>query len=413
MKFYFSNSGCSLETEDFLRIVKLCNGEETKNFKEADVIIFHFCAISKEAIEYIPSLMAILDELKKRNPKVKVFVGGCAEEIIDFKKRWKIDGTFRKGHMIDDLAEHFGYAITTHLPMCNHGAVTIGRGCPRRCGFCKTGYLSMDLISKPLELVLEDVKDSISHGYTEVILLAENSTDYGLDLTPKVRLIDLLKAVCSLDGLEYLTISALCIDELAKDNELVEYIKNNPKIRKVQIEIQSLIPAVREKMNLTSSVEDVLRILDALRNKYIATNIMVGYPYETEEDFRNQLDLIKKKGFYFIQVNQYDNTPCVPACSFVQIPKDVSDDRLRALFLTINATRQQYAIKIIGSKVDCVFTSEHKLELIGHSAIVQVDKRFMKDVKIGQTIKVKLIEYNDSNLFDPYMPMVFIGERIT
>ena len=109
MKLYFSNSGCSIEAEDFLRIVRLTHAEKAETIFDADIVIIHFCALSTEVITYIPHILGITDELKKHNPELKVFVGGCAEQIIDLEKRGNVDGTFRRGKMVEDLAKYLDY----------------------------------------------------------------------------------------------------------------------------------------------------------------------------------------------------------------------------------------------------------------------------------------------------------------
>ena len=355
--------------------------------------------------------MAILNEIKENQPNVKIFAGGCAESLVDLQKRGKIDGTFRRGKMIEDLSNYLNYDYTTDdSPINYHGAVRIQMGCSRNCGFCKKGYLDMPLTSKPLEKVLADIKSAIDEGSYDIELLAENATEYGLDLEPKVRLIDLLKEICALDGLEFLSVSALCIDELALDNELVEYIRNNKKIRKVQVEVQTLIPSVRKKMNLSSSIDDVFRILEAFKDKHIITNIMVGYPGETEADFQKQLQVIEDKQMYFIQVNQYDNTPFVPAYGLKQIPKAISDLRVLALYNTINKVRIRMSEEMIGSVVDCVYTLEGKFEMLGSSCEVSIKNR--PHCYHGQVIKARITSYDSSISINPYMTMIFKGEVV-
>ena len=113
MKIYFSNTGCILESEDFFRFLRLTGGEETKNFDEADVIIAHFCAMSTESFENIPPHMAIFQGLKKYgSPAPKLYIGGCATEVVDLKKRYPfVDGVFRRRKMVEDLSKYFGLTI--------------------------------------------------------------------------------------------------------------------------------------------------------------------------------------------------------------------------------------------------------------------------------------------------------------
>lgn len=393
MKIYFLNTGCSLETEAFIRVLRLARAEETHDITKADIIIAHFCGLSTESFQTIPPHMAVLEGVKQFNPKVKIYVGGCASGVVDLKKRYPfVDGVFLRSTMIRDLAPYLAYNPESDEdePTNIYNAVTIQRGCLRSCGFCKKAYMNMELKSKPIEKVIRDVKHAVSKGYHDIILLAENATEYGLDLPEEVRLIDLLKEVVRIDGVEALSVTALCIDELALNQELVDYIKNCKKIHKVQLEIQSLIPDVRKNMRLTSTVEDVLRILKEFSNKYIITNIMCGYPGETDGNFKNQLELIEKENLYYLQVNIYDNTPLVYGHSLKQIPKDVVAKRLPMLIEVLSKIRRQKAIKLASeeSPTECIYTTVGKFELVGHSAVVDIGNA--KKCIPGQTFLVKI-----------------------
>ena len=419
MKAYFSNTGCTFEEEDFIRFLRLTNAEQTKNILEADVIIAHFCALSTESFKSIPPHMAILQGIKQElKPQVKIFIGGCASKVLDLKKRYPfVDGVFNRGSMIKDLAKYFGYDLNTisNLPICNGQAVSIQSGCLRNCGFCKKAYLDMPLRSKPIEKVLLDIKEAISQGHPDILLFAENSTEYGIDLDGNARLIDLLKAATNVEGLKSITLTGVCIDELAFNTVLLDFIKNCKKIYKVQIEIQSLIPEVRKNMRLTSSTEDVLRVLKELSSKYIITNIMIGYPGETDENFKEQLSLIEKYGLYYVQVNTYDNTPFVYGSTFKQIPKNLVDSRTMMLINTINKLRSKKAaeLKMLSRKdpISCIYTSSGTFELLGHSA--NIDLKNASNCKVGDIIKVYVKD--PKHLIDmrsPYQSFVLEGVKV-
>lgn len=362
--------------------------------------------------------MAVFKGMKENFPDIKLYVGGCASEVLDLQKRYPfIDGVFRRRNMIQDLATYFGYDPKSDEedPISNLHCVKIQTGCARSCGFCKKAYLKMPLCSKPIAKVLMDVKDSVSKGHHDIILLAENATEYGIDLDDNIRLIDLLKAVVEIDGVESLYVSALCIDELVLNPELVDYIKNCAKIHKVQLEIQSLIPEVRKNMRLTSTVDDVLKLLGEFSEKYIITNIMLGYPGETTENFKKQLKLIEKYGLYYVQINVYDNTPLVYGNSFEQIPKSVVSERVTMITRTMTKVRNRKATDIrMASKnepVTCIYTTEGRFEIVGHAAIVELSKA--PKCTSGQKVKVRVTGSKKLfSMFDPDQTMVLGGVQV-
>lgn len=112
MKLYFSNSGCSIEAEDFLRIVRLTHSEIAKTIFDADIVILHFCALSTEVITYIPHILGITDELKKHNQKLKVFVGGPIPYSIPQQQINPIRAIIRNGNIVQFFYLNFNFMFT-------------------------------------------------------------------------------------------------------------------------------------------------------------------------------------------------------------------------------------------------------------------------------------------------------------
>lgn len=396
MKIYFSNTGCSAENVEFKRLVSLIGAEESLNPFDADVIIASFCGISTDAFEAIPDHMAVLKHVKEYISDIRIYVGGCAEGIVDLKARYNfIDGTFRRRHMVEDLAPYFDCDIEKNkdTPISFYNCVAIQSGCMRHCGFCKKAYMDMPLSSKPIDLVVRDVKDAISKGHPDILLLAENSTEYGLDFSDTVRLIDLLKVVIQIKGVKSVSITALCVDELSlpQNEELLNFIRDCDLINEVQIEIQSLIPEVRKNMRLSSSVEDVLRVLKELKGKHIVTNIMLGYPGETNRGFEQQLKLIEENELYYVQANMYDDTPLVYGHSFEQIPRTVTLQRVITLVNLIKRIRKKKVKELVESSklepVSCMYITENKWRVMGASTFINLDNG---NFAIGDIVQARI-----------------------
>lgn len=388
---YFSNSGCSAEEEDFIRLARELDLKPTNNLFSADFIVQHFCGMSSDCFKDIPKYMFIFEKLKEERTEVKIFVGGCAASVVNLKKRYPfVDGVFSRRHMVEDICQYFGVEPKNDEPVSNHNVVRIQSGCLRKCGFCKKYYMDMPLKSKPIERVLRDVDDVIKHGYRDVVLLAENSTEYGLDLGYK--LIDLLKEVEKNPKIKTIDLTALCIDELALNQELVDYISKSSKITTVQIEIQSLIPEVRKNMNLSSSREDVLEILKKLSRKHIDTNIMIGYPGETSKGFEEQMRVIKEENLYYVQINTYDNTPETLSYTMPQVSKNEVGNRLTKLTDLLKKLRQAKANELIhASKLfgcNGVAVGKNEVQLLGQTVSVSVDTD--RELYIGSNVMVRI-----------------------
>ena len=393
MKVYFSNNGCSIENEDFIRFLRLSHNEQTNNIFSAEAIVVRFCGMSTESFEEIPQDMAFYKELKRRNPKIKLFIGGCATEALNLKKRYPwVDGVFSRRHIVEDLAKYWHYdPASDDKPVSFLNSVRIQSGCMRRCGFCKQGYMNMPLQSKPIDRIIQDIIYANS-GF--VTLLSENSTEFGLDFPGKIRLIDLLKQIESIDSVNGYTLTGLCIDELVGNEELVEFLKNSPKFFQLQLEIQSLIPEVRKNMRLTSSVEEVVSLMQEFAYKNIVTNIMLGYPGETDENFETELNLIKKMNMYYVQINVYDDTPGVYGHKFKQIPKETTKKRESMLLKTLTSLRQEKAKELIKQSmhtpIPCIYASGSIALTLNASATVQINNLNKNCLREGQLIEVQI-----------------------
>ena len=419
MTVYFCNTGCTSEFEDFLRFLRLIGGEETTDFWSADIIIVHFCALSTESFKKIPSHMAVLGELKNlRGDDLKLYVGGCASEVLDLKKRYPfVNGFFRRKKMVEDLAQYFKYnpKLEEDYPINHHGSVLIQSGCLRNCSFCKKAYLSMPLESKPPHQVISDIKSAIEDGFHNIMLLAENSTEYGIDLPENVSLIDLLKSVIRIKGVASLNVYGLNIDELILNPELVNFLRDCAKIHKIQLEVQSLIPEVRKNMGLSSSVSDVLSILKKLERKFIISNIMLGYPGETVANFSEQLKLIEDHNLGFLQANIYDDTPYVPAHELKQIPKVLVSKRVAMFLDTLKRIRLKLANQIIAESsktpIEGIYISDGCFEVVGYSAIVRTTSA--SHFNNGERVRFKITRV--VSLIDPYdtnQSLILEGDKI-
>ena len=351
-KYYISTSSCGSSLEEIEKLeFMLQPAERTQNPFEADVIVAPLCGLSHEMLETTAKELRLLELIHEKRPEAKIFAGGCVADAVDLTEIYPfLTGTFRRRTMTEDLRAQLLLAEAPSrkkfLPLkAGMAVIRIADGCMRHCTFCKKAYLDMELHSKPIGEIVALAKEARRKGISYLNLLAENSTEYGIDLYGKPRLMDLLKSILEAEPGMYMTLTGLAIDELT--DELIAYLAQEKRVCMLQLELQSLTPTVREQMGLTSTERRVLSCVEQLRRKNLISNIMVGFPGETNQNFRSGLKLLVQHNLYFVTVDPYDNTPGTPSATLSQIPKPVVDARLAELWSDIVRLRYDEGDRLI------------------------------------------------------------------
>lgn len=381
---YFFATGCDKHRDEFERMMLSISDHyvKTTNPFKADFVIQSFCAISKECIESIATTMAFLKIVKQENPGCKIFVGGCADSIVDLKKLYPfVDGTFERVERIKQILTLLGESEEKEIPpvrVVNRRAIiSISKGCNRHCSFCKVGYLDMTFKSVPMEEVLNRVHQAMKNRARFIVLEGENTTEYGLDLYKEKKLLELLKEILRTEkNIRGILITGIVIEEMS--DELIEFIAREPRIHSIQLEIQSLIPKVRKAMNLHGTTEEVLSVLQRLSRKSLISNIMVGHPGETDADFKWQMELVRKHNLFFVMVNPFDNTPGTASYQMEQVPEHVKIKRVKELFKVVAKLREK--------KIENLAKPQSKLSNLNFTPI----RAFIQEVKEDEVIMLPL-----------------------
>ena len=347
-KVYINTIGCQMNVYDSEQIENLLRPigyENTEDLEAADLIIVNTCAIRAKAEEKAFSFLGRASQLKEKKPHLIIGIGGCVaqqegEKI--FKRAPYVDlvfGTRAIGKVpihVSDILKNGKKIIDINMEtLLEEGRVhsvingrsgdaliskfvTIMRGCDNFCTYCVVPYVRGREMSRPPESILEEIRHLVSKGVKEVTLLGQNVNSYG----SKERLCsfpDLLFRVNEISGLERIRFATSHPKDLSDD--LIMAIASLDKLVKhIHLPVQSGSDAILKKMNRRYTRDIYLDKVDRLRNSVqgveITTDLIVGFPYETESDFRDTLSLMEQVRFDGVFAFKYSDRPSAPARAY-------------------------------------------------------------------------------------------------
>lgn len=325
-KLYIRTYGCQMNAYDSERIKCLLENEyECANSTlDADLIIINTCSVRKKPEEKLLAVLGTLKPLKQNKKSLVIGVGGCVaqqygEEI--FKKAPHVDFVFGT-HNLSLIPEFIKDAESGHhvnvnyrekwedLPVVNpyKGAlsisVAISRGCNNKCAYCIVPQTRGPEVSRPSNQILEEIEASAAQGTKEVLLLGQCVNSYGSDLSEDITFEKLLEKISKINGIERIRFTSPHPKHIT--DEFIDLVCSNPKIcRHIHLPLQAGSNRVLELMNRKYTKEHYLELVDKIRRKVpdmaFTTDIIVGFPTETESDFLETVNVVEKVGF----VNSY------------------------------------------------------------------------------------------------------------
>ena len=350
MKVGFVSLGCSknlIDTEVTIGIFKQNNFEIVNDPKEAEIIVINTCGFINSAKEeaintiiemaeykknkckYLVAMGCLVqryaDELEKLLPEVDLFI-----KIEDYDKLWKkiielinnekqnnVNYKKQKGKIkqIPMFMEQ-EYLQRTVSTGANFAYLKIGEGCSNMCTYCAIPYIRGLFISRPMEDILEEAKMLAKSVIKELIIIAQDTTKYGIDIYGKSKLAELLEKLCEIDGIHWIRFLYSYPEGIT--DELIDVVKNQEKIAKYfDIPIQHISDDILKKMNRKTSKENIENLITKIRknipNVTLRTSLIVGFPGETEKDFQELYDFINKTKFDKLGVFKYSKEEGTPA----------------------------------------------------------------------------------------------------
>ena len=283
--------------------------------------------------------------------------------------------------------------------------VKIQDGCNNYCSYCIIPYTRGNVRSKKKEDVLDEINTLVKNGYKEVVLTGIHTGHYGQDLKD-YDFSDLLRELEKIDGLERIRISSVEITEL--NDKFLDTLKNSKKIvNHIHIPIQSLCDKTLKDMNRKYDVEYFFNKINEIRsirpNIAITSDVIVGFPNETDEDFNTTKENIKKLGITELHVFPYSIRKGTRAASMPQVDGNIKKKRVKELIELSEELKNKYYKSLIGTKEQLLTEKYLDGYLIGHlSNYGLVKVKYNKEI-LNEVLDVKLLDYKDD---------IFLGEII-
>lgn len=371
-KLYLYTIGCQMNVYDadlMAAVLAQCQYRRTNHMDKADLIIVNTCSVREKAEQKLYSYLGRLADLKQQNPDLIIGVGGCVaqQEGENILKRVPlVDLVFgtraidRLPALVDEIERRGGRLVDTDMigdgqprdgiqsfndmvPVS--GFTTIMRGCDNYCTYCVVPYVRGREISRTPEEILSEIRERVAAGMREVTLLGQNVNSYGrkegLCTFP-----ELLESVNDIDGLKRIRFTTSHPKDLSA--ELISAFGKLDKLcNHIHLPVQSGSNRVLKRMNRKYTREVYVEKVEKLRRTRpdiaITSDMIVGFPGETSEDFEATLDLVREIGFDGLFAFAYSDRPNAPAAQFDnKIPDTVRKERLLSLLaLQETYTRQK------------------------------------------------------------------------
>jgi tRNA-2-methylthio-N6-dimethylallyladenosine synthase len=372
--FHIATFGCQMNSRDSEKLQGILEaiGFEETDSEEADFVLYNTCTVRENANQRVYGRLGHLNSLKKKNPHMMISLCGCMmqeEEVVaKIKKSYRFVDIIFGTHNIFKLAELMAERlekkkmvvdiwegtdrIVEDLPTDRKypfkSGVNIMFGCNNFCSYCIVPYVRGRERSRSPKDIVEEIRKLSEDGVVEIMLLGQNVNSYGKNLDEPVSFAELLTQVDQIEGLERVRFMTSHPKDLS--DELIEAMKNSKKVcRHLHLPLQSGSSRILKAMNRSYTKEQYLELVEKIRTAMpdisLTTDIIVGFPGETEEDFLETLEVVKKVRFDSAFTFIYSKRTGTPAAKMEsQIPEEAVKDRFDRLLTEV----QQISSEVCG-----------------------------------------------------------------
>ena len=368
--------GCQQNEADSERMMGMAiemGYEKTDTPDDASLIIVNTCAIREHAEKRALSLVGQYKHIKAKNPELIIVICGCMvvqeHRVDDIKRRYPYVDILFGPSLIHKMPEHIFnrmngskrifdpddkiYNYAEGLPVCRESTfkawVSVMYGCNNFCSYCIVPYVRGRERSRKREDVIAEVKDLVANGYKDITLLGQNVNSYGVDSSFDYDFADLLADIDKIDG-DYI-IHFMTSHPKNASRKLIDVMASSKHVaRHFHLPMQSGSDSVLKAMNRRYDFEKYIGILDYIREKMpdctVSSDIIVGFPTETDEDFEDTLSALERARFDMIFSFQYSPRKGPPAAEMEQIPQEIKQarfDRMLALQNSISLEQNKKA----------------------------------------------------------------------
>ncbi len=429
--FHITTYGCQMnvhESEKIAGILSRMGYTACDNIEDSDIAVFNTCCIRENAENHAFGNIGMLKKLKAKKRDMLIAVGGCLTQQIGkadtlHDKYPYVDIIFgthnlngleelinkklRQKKAVIEIEDSEGAICEGETPLRTsypNAWINITYGCNNFCSYCIVPYVRGRERSRRSADIIKEAQELIAQGYKELTLLGQNVNSYA-NGTDDLSFPELLKRIAGIEGkfrLRFMTSHPKDFSE-----ELARVIAENPKIcRAVHLPVQSGSDSVLKAMNRKYTAADYIKKIEILK-KYVpdcavTTDLIVGFPNESEEDFKATLSLVKQVGFASAFTFVYSKREGTVAAKMDgQIPEEVSKRRIMELIELVNAQTREQTSHYVGKTVEilCEDYDEKRGKYLGRDEYGRMTYFSSVENKKGEFVKVKVGSANGMSLY--------------
>ena len=429
MKYFIVTFGCQMNKSDSERIASILEKtgyQKASNESEADLILVNMCSVRQSAVDRVYGMAQKFRKVKSQKSKVKTLLTGCIskKDFLKFKNffdfilpiktltLWPDILKKEKFHFSADqrekkFVEKFDCQYLKIKPKYEKNFlvfVPISIGCNNFCSFCIVPFVRGPLICRDYQEILKEANEAIKNGAKEIWLLGQNVNDYKSPRDPSINFAKLLRMVNEIEGNFWIRFTSPHPKNFS--DELIETMAKYQKVTPyLNLPVQSGDDEILKKMNRGYTVKEYKNLVKKIRKAFkkyrkelekevaISTDVIVGFPGETENNFQNTVKLFKEIKFDMAYIAQYSPRPGTAAEKMKdEVPKKEKERRWKVLTEILKETALERNKKFIGKEIE-VLPEEYKDGfLIGKCRHYKTVKFEGKENLIGKFVKVKILD---------------------
>ncbi|RUM31506.1 MAG: tRNA (N6-isopentenyl adenosine(37)-C2)-methylthiotransferase MiaB [Aquifex sp.] len=436
-KFFIKTFGCQMNFNDSERIrglLKTIGYEPTDNWEEADLIILNTCTIREKPDQKVLSHLGEYKKIKEKNPNALIAVAGCLAQRAGWelvKKAPVIDIMFSSFNMHqlpelinqaqagykaiailetppEDEDKIWEYPVERDNKYCAY--VTIIKGCDKNCTYCVVPRTRGKERSRSLHSILDEVKRLIDDGVREIHLLGQNVTAWGKDFEKPIPFSELLYQASKIDGVERIRFTTGHPRDLTDD--IIEAMADIPQVcNALHLPFQAgsnrILALMDRGYTKEEYLEKVYKLKEAVKDIAMSTDVIVGFPTETEEDFEHTLDVLEKVKFEQVFSFKFSPRPGTPAAQMQgQVEDEVKTERMRRLLELQKSILAEVAKRYEGTVQEVLVEEEKNGELIGRTTTNKWASFSGDKSLLGKIVKIKVVKSSPFSLEGEFLEVI-------
>jgi len=428
MKIGFISLGCSknlVVTEEIIGLFKKNNFEIVDNPNNAEVLLINTCGFIESAKDEGIKTILEMAEYKKNKCKYLVVIGCLVERYIkeleqelpevdlfikisDYNQLWNKICNLLNRKISEEKLNYKDRILTTGDTMAY---LKIAEGCSNFCTYCAIPYIQGKYISRKYEDIIDEAKLLVDKGIKELVVIAQDTTKYGIDLYNEARLPELLNDLDKIDNLKWIRFLYSYPETIT--DELIKTVKNSKKIcHYFDLPIQHISNNILKRMNRKSDTESIKKLITKLRKEIpdviLRTTLIVGFPGETEEDFNELYEFVKESKFDRLGVFTYSKEDGTPSAKFDnQVPEEIKEERKEKIMLLQQEISYNNLKNKIGNNYECIienitddgeyYIGRSYMDVPSEDGIIFI--KYNPEYMINEFVKVKIISNTEYDLY--------------